>query len=195
MADSGTPSLAATIDVGIQVLEVNTPPGLVSIPAQAAVAGVPFRFQAIAKDADQPEQSITFALAGGSPLGAGINPNTGDFSWTPSAEQLGQYAVTIVVTDQGVPTLSRSFDFTITVKEPAVVPAPQLSVALGSDGSVSLSFGAESGVRYEVQYKDRLDDPAWAPFAEVLGAGAPATLGGIDPGNEPERYYRVIVQP
>ncbi|MBL9171182.1 MAG: lamin tail domain-containing protein [Verrucomicrobiales bacterium] len=194
-ADNGTPSLAATVEVAIQVLEVNTIPGLVAIPSQTVVAGLPLRFTAVSTDSDVPEQIVTFALAGGSPLGAGINPDTGDFNWTPSAEQIGEYTMTIVVTDQGVPPLSRSVNVSITVKAPEVVVPPQLSVATAEDGSLTLSFGAENGIRYQVQYRDRLDEAAWAPFAEVLGVGAQATLSGIDPRDEPERYYRVVVQP
>jgi hypothetical protein len=47
------------------------------------------------------------------PEGATLNPDTGEFSWTPQAGQEGVYQITFTATDSG--NLSDSVNMTITV--------------------------------------------------------------------------------
>src|SRR5262249_9668540 len=49
------------------------------------------------------------------PVGAAINPATGQFSWTPTAAQLGSVSFTVRVTDNGSPALADDKPITITV--------------------------------------------------------------------------------
>src|SRR5205814_237379 len=77
-------------------------------------------------DADLPANSLTFALVS-SPAGMTINPATGAISWTPTeAQGPSTNIVSVSVTDNGVPALSVTNTFTVTVNE--VNLAPVLSV-------------------------------------------------------------------
>ena len=80
----------------------NTPPTLAMLSDQIVDEGSLLTFTAVATDADQPPQLLTFSLhSGGSgagvpPAGAMINPATGLFTWTPSEDQgPGVYSLTI----------------------------------------------------------------------------------------------------
>ena len=195
MIDNGLPALSNWVDIHVEVTEVNSPPELLPIASRTAIVGMPLRFQAKARDADFPVQRLTFGLAGGSPLGAGINPGTGDFSWTPSTQQVGSYTMTVEVADDGIPPLTHGLDFAVTVKEPDPVPAPVVSASWAVDGSVTLSWWGVEGVAYQIQFKESLNDAVWSPLAVVVGAGGVAGLSGIDPTEAPERYYRVVAIP
>ena len=86
-------------------------------------------FTATATDADVPANMLTFSLSGSVPTGASISPS-GNFSWTPTEAQGGQaYTFSVVVADDGSPTLSDSQSITVTVNEVNVAP---LLAAIGS---------------------------------------------------------------
>ncbi|MBI3416625.1 MAG: putative Ig domain-containing protein, partial [Verrucomicrobia bacterium] len=77
-----------------------------------------------------PPQQLTFTLAAGVPAGAGIDPATGVFTWTPAeARGPGVYAIGVVVSDDGVPVLSATNVFNVTVNE--VNSAPVLAAIGG----------------------------------------------------------------
>jgi hypothetical protein len=59
------------------------------------------------------------------PSGATLDANTGEFSWTPTALDVGSHNVTFTVTDDGTPQGSDFEGITITVT-PAGTPAPNL---------------------------------------------------------------------
>ena len=62
---------------------------------------------ASASDPDVPAQTLTFSLDAAAPPGATIDPATGMFTWTPTADQgPGEYPVTIRVSDDGAPNLA-----------------------------------------------------------------------------------------
>ncbi len=96
----------------------NHAPILEPIAAQKVLEGAALVFQAVAHDADA-DQTLTFTLDAGAPAGAGIDPATGQFTWTPSVmhgQLPGAYSVTVRATDNGVPALSSSQTVTITVQ-------------------------------------------------------------------------------
>ena len=102
-------------ETSITVNEVNTPPSVSNVPATAALPwGNSLAFMATAMDADLPAQTLTFSLVG-APEGATINPTTGEFSWTPSAAQLGSFSFTVRATDNGTPSLSDGKPITVNV--------------------------------------------------------------------------------
>jgi hypothetical protein len=58
-------------------------------------------------------------------------------------------------------------------------------------GLLSISFLAQSGVAYKVQYTDQLIDPVWIDLQTVLGLGD--LLSVVDPDvRKPARFYRVV---
>src|SRR2546421_5400596 len=77
---------------------------------------------ASATDADLPANTLTFALVS-SPAGMTINPATGAIGWTPSeAQGPSTNIVSVSVTDNGVPALSVTNTFTVTVNEVNLAP-------------------------------------------------------------------------
>jgi hypothetical protein len=71
-----------------------------------------------------PANTLVFSLEGTVPAGAGIDPVTGVFSWTPSPEQApGEYTLTVRVTDDGEPPLHDEETITVRVfeEEPQVI--------------------------------------------------------------------------
>ena len=94
----------------------NSAPVLDFIGDRAVQELSPLVFTATATDSDVPAQALTFSLEAGAPAGAGIDPTSGIFSWTPSGDQgPGVYPVTVIVTDDGIPSMSDAETFNITV--------------------------------------------------------------------------------
>lgn len=65
---------------------------------------------------DIPANALSFSLDAGAPVGASINPTTGQFSWLPTVAQTGMHSITIRVTDNGSPAMSDSETITVTVR-------------------------------------------------------------------------------
>jgi uncharacterized delta-60 repeat protein len=85
-----TPIAATTANVETTIFPLgtggNTPPTLAGVPVSANLdEGQEFAFTGTATDPD-PGQQLTFSLLG-APAGASIDPDTGDFTWTPTEAQ------------------------------------------------------------------------------------------------------------
>lgn len=107
-----------------QRLGINSAPQLVSIPNQSIPEGNLLTFTVAATDADIPTNVLTFSLEAGAPSGAAIDANTGVFTWTPTELQGPGFAsVTVRVSDNGVPGMSTTRSFFITVSEVNEPPA------------------------------------------------------------------------
>jgi hypothetical protein len=75
-------------------------------------------FTSSAIDFNSPPQTLTFSLGESAPAGATIDPGSGQFSWTPAQDQGPEvYAVTVNVSDNGIPSMSDSETFNITVNQ------------------------------------------------------------------------------
>ena len=117
MSDNGTPSLSDTKSFKIVVTAGNTAPVLAIINNQSVAEETALTFTATATDADQPAQTLSFSLDSGAPAGVSITP-AGVFSWTPTeAQGPGTYPITVRVSDNGTPSMSASYAFTVTVNE------------------------------------------------------------------------------
>ena len=122
VTDTGTATADASFT--ITVTESNTAPVLAPITAQSVNEGTLLTVAAAATDADLPAQALTYSLVA-APAGAGINPTTGVFTWTPSeSDGPGTFPVTIRVTDTGTATVETSFTITVTESNTAPVLAP-----------------------------------------------------------------------
>ena len=105
---------------------------------QAVGAGRPLSFPVSVENAAQWQGKLRFALEA-APAGASIDPETGQFSWTPpSGAAVGSYNVVVSVrspdgrNDRGA--------FTITVTRPLPLLAGQKEVAFDLGGAVSLEM-------------------------------------------------------
>jgi len=178
----------------ITVNEVNLPPVLEPIPAQVIAAGKLTTFTAAASDLDWPPNKLTFSLDVGAPLGATIDPNTGVFTWTPTAEQAAtSRSISVRVTDNGSPPLSANSRFT-------AGPASPLVLSRSADGGLRLvlQYGSP-GATYVIQATSELALPpsvtAWADIKPVQPAQFPFTIENLETVVLPARFYRFVEQP
>ena len=128
------------------ISDSNIPPKLTGIGPQTVPEGSLLQFTANATDADIPGQTLTFSLDTGAPVGALINPTTGDFTWSPNeSDGPGSFFVTVRVTDNGTPAFSDSETVAITVTEvnqaPFATPPGPLSVFEGATLSTMIAGG------------------------------------------------------
>ncbi len=171
VTDNGAPPLSAVRAFQIEVRAANRPPALASIGDRLVNETQPSTVTNSASDPDLPNQSLTFSLEAGAPTGMTIDPATGVLSWTPG-EEMGpdQYMVTVRVTDDGVPPLSDTKGFTLTVLE--LNSAPALA------GIASRTNAAGIPLRFTALASDA-DLPANSLLFSLKG-GAPAGAS-IDP--------------
>lgn len=126
----------------VTVQPVNDPPSFQPVPDFVIVEGQTLSQANVVNDPDVPPQALWFGLAD-APPGAMINPANGAFSWTPDETQGGSTnLVWVVVTDDGVPSLSATQSFTVIVLEtntaPMLAAIPDLIVTEGD----TLTFAA-----------------------------------------------------
>ena len=120
VSDNGSPVLTDEETVTVTVSPapaVNQAPVLAAIGSKTATVGQALTFTASATDANA-GQTKTFSLET-APLGATINASSGAFSWTPGAGQVGSFAVTVRVADNGSPVATDEETLTISVSAPA----------------------------------------------------------------------------
>jgi hypothetical protein len=144
--DIGAPNRSDTRTISIVVNEVNRPPVLSPIANQTVSVLGTLSFAATATDPDIPTNRLSFTLDPGAPAGARIGRD-GRFSWTPSrAQALSTNPITIRVTDNGVPTLSDTRTFTVTVGHYFDVALGSTFVLAGQTGSVDIVLTATKPV-------------------------------------------------
>ena len=170
VTDNGTGNLSDSETIQVTVTEVNVAPVLGAIGNKSGAVGTPVTFTATATDADLPANTLTFSLGAGAPAGATIGASSGAFSWTPSAS--GSFPVTVIVTDNGTPSLSDNEAITIDVTATNVAP---VLAAIGNktvDELALLSFTATA--------TDADLPPQTLTFTLDAGAptGAAITTGG-----------------
>ncbi len=119
VADNGTPSLSATQNFTITVLDANVSPALTAVSNRTIYTENFFSVTNFATDADIPTNTLSFSLVS-PPVGAVINSSNGVFTWTPTTNQTGNSTIQVRVTDNGVPALNATQPFTLTVVKPAV---------------------------------------------------------------------------
>jgi hypothetical protein len=157
-----------------QIKALNHKPKLAPIGNQTIDLGNTLTVSVSATDSD-PNQSLTFSLAPGSPRGATINPQTGILSWTPDASAgAGNHAITVVATDNGSPSLSDAETFLADVvaenHAPLITSIPLQTVAQ----TQTLILGVAA-------FSSDPDSPA-QQLSYSLDAGNPAGAS-IDPGS------------
>jgi hypothetical protein len=188
VTDNGAPPLSAAQSFKVTVNEVNTAPVLSPIADQVIHAESTLTLTNHATDSDIPPNTLTFSLDPGAPTGAGINPSTGVFTWTPDDTFVGSTNnVTVRVTDNGQPPLSDFKSFLV-----AVLPRPTLCAIVVSGNSVNLSWTAIAGKVYRVQYKSDWA-AAWASVPGDITASGPVATKTDASGLVSRRFYRILL--
>ncbi len=80
------------------VVEPNTPPEITSIPSSPAIIGNQYQYQVRAVDADGDD--LVYELTSDPQAGLSLDADSGLLTWTPAAEQVGQYEIAIRVSDE-----------------------------------------------------------------------------------------------
>jgi hypothetical protein len=171
-SDGASPSLTATQHFTVTVQDINHAPTLAAIPDQTVNEGVLLTFTASATDPEQPLQTLTYSLGAGAPAGTAIDANTGVFTWTPAeVHGPGTNVITVVVTDNGTPSLSASRGVVVVVNE--VNRPPEL------DPIADQVANAGGFLVFGVAFRD--PDIPFQIVTVTLGPGAP-TGAAISPG-------------
>ena len=171
-------------------VSVNQAPVLASIPSQSILAGRVLTVTNAASDADIPAQTLGFSLLK-FPAGAVINTNNGLFTWRPSIAQApSTQAVSVVVSDNGVPVMSATQGFTVSVSVPA---RPGLETPLATNGQFGFWINGDAGPDYTIQVSTNLT--SWSAIA----TGTPATLPWFwtdtNSSANGARFYRTVLGP
>jgi len=126
VTDNGSPSASTTQAVTITVTEVNSQPVLTNPGTLTIDEAKLFTYQLVATDADLPTNRLSFSSFGPIPAGLIVNAISGILSWTPTeAQGPSTNLVTVRVSDNGVPSMNMTQQFTIVVNE--VNSAPVLT--------------------------------------------------------------------
>jgi hypothetical protein len=65
-----------------------------------------------------------------------------------------------------------------------------LSAAFNGSGHFVITWSAEVGINYRIQFKDTLDAPAWQNLSNVEATASTATVTDTLPGTG-QRFYRI----
>lgn len=184
--DNGAPSLSVTNTFTINVSETNAAPSLAAIASQTVHAGTFVTQTASATDSDLPANALSYSLLSPTP-NASIASSSGAFSWqTSDADANTTNNITVQVTDDGVPLLSDSENFTVTI-----LPRPLIQQIELASTNVVLTWSAISGTTYRVQAKTNLIE-AWFDLSpDVTASGA--TASRTEPLGGEAKFYRVRV--
>jgi hypothetical protein len=188
VTDNGVPPASASKSFKISVREVNQAPTLEAIPDQIAHAAGTFRYSLRAADADDPANTLTFALVSG-PAEAAVDAATGQFTWPIPEERAGTTSeVTLSVRDGGNPELTNSVKFNISV----VGPLKITSFGLSAQGVFSATWNTIPGLSYALEFKESLNATEWTRVgAEITASGVSASRDDTNAVTSTHRLYRV----
>jgi len=177
-------SSPATLVVG------NTAPAFLPVSDQTIGVGITLNVTNMVTDPDVPPQILTFGLLTG-PTGATVDPGTGTFTWrAPVASAGTTNPVSIIVSDNGSPSLSATQTFNVIV---GPVAQPTASLASYSSGQFSLTINGQPGPDYIVQTSSNLI--SWQSDLTNLSAAVPFTFTDTNAASVPVQFYRVLLGP
>jgi len=168
------------------------PPALTNVfiaPGQALTTFV--------RATDPDAQLLTYTTNAASALPGSTLSQGGTYRWNvPTNQPLGEYPITVTVTDSGTPPLSDTMTFSYIVRLPGTVSTngalgPQIhSVAAVTGGQATFTIDTTVGRTYRVFYKDELNAPLWTQLGPDFVAANP-TASISDSAANPHRFYRV----
>jgi hypothetical protein len=128
----------------------NTAPVLAPIADRTINAGQRLWITNSATDSDLPPQTLTFSLADGAPKNLSLDPVTGLLGWRPTSAQGGTTnLISVVVSDNGSPSMSATQSFTVIVVPipiPTIVSVSSTNVSPGSSSLLHLSLASSEPV-------------------------------------------------
>ena len=122
-----TQGLSSNQSYTVTVQNINESPSIVSTAITSAHQNSPYVYDVVATDPDV-DDSLTYSLST-APVGMVIDPDSGQINWIPTAEQVGEHSVTLVVSD--LAGLMDSQVFSVIVSHvnnaPNIISTPTLS--------------------------------------------------------------------
>jgi hypothetical protein len=192
--DNGSPSLSTTNTFTLTVNEVNSAPTLILPASQTISELVPWSANASATDTDSPTNNLTFELVSG-PDGLGVTTG-GLISWTPThAQNPSVNTVTVRVFDNGLPSLSATNSFVLTVGTPTNAPAPVIQLVSVSNGVVTITWSAVADRKYRLQSQDGPAGTNWSDVQPEVTASGPTASATDTTGSRAQRFYRICLVP
>jgi glucosylceramidase len=168
----------------------NHPPVLAPISNQTILAGRTLLVTNSASDADAPPQLLTYSLLS-APSGASINTNNGVFTWRPAiAQSPTSQSVTVMVSDNGVPVMSATQSFMVTVTQPV---RPMLNAPTITNGMFALWISGDTGPDYLIQTSSNL--VSWSTLSTTTSPAMPYWWADTNPAAFPSRFYRALLGP
>jgi len=174
----------------VSATPTNHPPVLAAISNQTILAGRTLQVTNSASDTDSPPQTLAFSLLI-APTNAAINSNSGVFTWRPTmAQSPSTQTVAVVVSDNGVPIMSATQGFTVTVIQPVV---PVLNAVSITNGQFEFWINGDTGPDYTIQASTNLS--SWNPV--FTGSSLPVPYFWVDTNSVsyPFLFYRVLLGP
>jgi len=143
--------------------------------------------------AEQPVAETFFSSAL-QPDGLFLNGHTGVLQWKPSTNQCpSTNLVGVVVKDNGVPSLSTTQFFTVTVNltNTVVVPQPLITAIRTTNTTATIIWSAQPGATYQLLFKSALTQANWTPVAGSINATGTNASKADNFGSAPQRFYRI----
>lgn len=172
---------------------MNHAPAMTAISNATVLAGRTLLVTNSASDPDLPAQTLRWSLLD-PPDGAAINTTNGLVTWRSAVSQSpATNFLAVVVADDGIPGMSATQSFAVTLLRPA---QPQILVSSLSSGSFRLSVSGDAGPDYTIETATNLTPAVlWAPVFTNLSAIPPFLWTNTDASSVPQRFYRVRLSP
>ena len=192
---TGNGTLFGPINYGILITTTNavapnTPPTLAAITNRTVIAGTTINFTNSASDTNIPAQTLTFSLQGGA-AGSSLNSSNGIFNWRPTiAQSPSTNPMSVIVTDNGTPTMSATQSFTVFVTRPIT---PTLQSASVTGGAFNMLVTGDTGPDYTIQASTNLAN--WSPLFTTNSPALPFNWSDPSAAIFNQRYFRVLLGP
>lgn len=174
--DGNTDSASVNITFNVTVLDDNKAPTLASFPAVVIEIDEAFSTFAVGNDSDLPLQTLSYQIVSGFETEMTLNPNTGEFNWTPQDVHGDQtFEVEIEVSDNQIPPLASRKSLLIEVLvDPGFPPVfnPVNALIWKTGSSYSLDLHAEDPEGSPVSLSaDFTGLPGWLSIKNGPGDG------------------------
>jgi uncharacterized repeat protein (TIGR01451 family) len=181
VSDDGIPVKTDSEAITVTVGEVNSAPTVTNPGDRTDSIGAVVSLSISATDPDLPANTLSYSDGGTLPPGLSINPATGVITGSPTA--LGTSAVTITVTDDGLPINLSDFDtFDWTIVAPAIVINEVLYqeralvleefVELHNPSAAPVSLSGWRLTGHNITVPDAVDYDFVIPATDVLGTAS-----------------------
>ena len=185
-AHNNSTTCTATFD-GVSL---NQLPVLTAIANRTLLAGTTLVVTNSATDADIPAQTLTYCLLS-APAGTLIDTNTGAFAWRPTiAQSPSTQAVSVAVSDSGIPIMSATQTFLVTVTRPT---SPALSSASATNGQCAFWISGDAGPDYTLQAS--ADLVTWTSVVTIASPALPCHWADTNAAQFSSRFYRALLGP